>query len=281
MFLWIKIQCAVTALAFAFASVCASRRLMHYFQLESYQFRGYFHTIRRQWKKAILPYVLQFLALFALIVVIVAVNHAMDMNGFAPYVSAYLDNYEKNPSFWGWLYIILTSALIPCVFAVLGGFRLRVKAVREKEKKKFALTARMKRLYAVHAVLLIALLGSVYGRVYWIFENSNAKTWFATSMQPFAELTVFGAPVILLLPLLLPLSALLALPIERLIFHLYFRDAEKKLLENPRLIRIGITGSYGKTSTKFILAEILGQKYNVLATPASFNTPMGVTRIIR
>ena len=51
--------------------------------------------------------------------------------------------------------------------------------------------------------------------------------------------------------------------------------------ENKKLIRIGITGSYGKTSVKFILNTILSQKYNVLCTPSSFNTPMGVTRIVR
>jgi UDP-N-acetylmuramoyl-tripeptide--D-alanyl-D-alanine ligase len=53
------------------------------------------------------------------------------------------------------------------------------------------------------------------------------------------------------------------------------------LKDQPGLIRIGITGSYGKTSTKFLLATLLSEKYRVLATPASFNTPMGVTRIIR
>ena len=47
------------------------------------------------------------------------------------------------------------------------------------------------------------------------------------------------------------------------------------------MIRIGITGSYGKTSTKFILKTILSEKYNVLATPESYNTTMGNVKIIR
>ena len=46
-------------------------------------------------------------------------------------------------------------------------------------------------------------------------------------------------------------------------------------------MRIGITGSYGKTSVKHILGAILSEKYPTLITPASFNTPMGVTRAIR
>ena len=38
----------------AAAMVLAARVLRHYFQLESYQFRGYFKTILRQWKRAFL-----------------------------------------------------------------------------------------------------------------------------------------------------------------------------------------------------------------------------------
>ena len=41
------------------------------------------------------------------------------------------------------------------------------------------------------------------------------------------------------------------------------------------------TGSWGKTSVKFILGTMLEEKYPTLVTPASFNTPMGVTRVIR
>ena len=282
MLFWMTVQCVVTMLSFAFAAVCASRRLMHYFQLESYQFHGYFQTIRRQWKKAILPYALLFLALLAVILLISGVSALLRNNGFDIHLSDCLQGREERASLGGWLYMILTSVLLPCVFAVLGGLGLRRKAVLEKEKKKFALTARMKRLYAVHTVLILTLLGL---EAWWIFgafmDSGSLIASFNSASIPCALLALPALPLFLLLPLILPLSALLALPIERLIFHLYFKDAEKKLLENPRLIRIGITGSYGKTSTKFILAEILSQKYNVLATPASFNTPMGVTRIIR
>lgn len=71
------------------------------------------------------------------------------------------------------------------------------------------------------------------------------------------------------------------LAVEKLISEMYFRDAQRKLRERPDLIKIGITGSYGKTSVKFILGTLLQEKYQTLVTPASFNTPMGVTRIIR
>ena len=71
--------------------------------------------------------------------------------------------------------------------------------------------------------------------------------------------------------------------IESFIANRYITSAYKKLnkKEYKNLIKIGITGSYGKTSTKYILKTILSQKYNVLATPGSYNTTMGNVRIIR
>ena len=64
---------------------------------------------------------------------------------------------------------------------------------------------------------------------------------------------------------------------EKLISEYYFRSARRKLLAQSDLIRIGITGSYGKTSVKHILRnDSFGEKYSVFITPKSFNTPMGV-----
>lgn len=44
----------------------------------------------------------------------------------------------------------------------------------------------------------------------------------------------------------------------------------------PKLIKIGITGSSGKTTTKEILASILKEKYNVIATEGNFNSETGL-----
>ena len=49
----------------------------------------------------------------------------------------------------------------------------------------------------------------------------------------------------------------------------------------PELQIIGITGSYGKTSTKHYLHHILSSQFDTLMTPGSFNTTMGVVRTIR
>ncbi len=44
---------------------------------------------------------------------------------------------------------------------------------------------------------------------------------------------------------------------------------------------LGITGSYGKTSTKYVVADLLASRYRVLKTPAGVNTTMGITRVVR
>lgn len=69
-------------------------------------------------------------------------------------------------------------------------------------------------------------------------------------------------------------------PIEKAIQRKYYRAAERKLKDNPNLKIIGITGSYGKTSTKHIITAILQQKYQVLMTPESYNTTLGVVKTI-
>ncbi len=70
-------------------------------------------------------------------------------------------------------------------------------------------------------------------------------------------------------------------PIEKAVREHFINDARRILAASPDLIRIGITGSYGKTSTKNILQAVLSDSYYSLMTPASFNTPLGITITIR
>lgn len=51
---------------------------------------------------------------------------------------------------------------------------------------------------------------------------------------------------------------------------------QKKKLSQKKILVIGITGSYGKTSCKNILREFLSTEYKVIATEKNFNTPMGI-----
>ena len=90
--------------------------------------------------------------------------------------------------------------------------------------------------------------------------------------------------LICVLPICIPIVLFLAFcinePIERLIKGHYVRRAEMTL-KNSSVIKIGITGSFGKTSVKEILKTILSQKYRVLATPRSFNTPLGIAQTVK
>lgn len=70
-------------------------------------------------------------------------------------------------------------------------------------------------------------------------------------------------------------------PVERHINAGYYRDAERILRSMPDLKVIGVTGSYGKTSTKHYLNRILSEHFDVMMTPGSFNTTMGVIRTVR
>jgi UDP-N-acetylmuramoyl-tripeptide--D-alanyl-D-alanine ligase len=81
-------------------------------------------------------------------------------------------------------------------------------------------------------------------------------------------------------PFIVAIAGHLARPFERRVHEGFKRQARAKLSSIPHLRVIGITGSYGKTSVKFILAEILKHNFSVLATPASYNTPMGICKVI-
>lgn len=92
----------------------------------------------------------------------------------------------------------------------------------------------------------------------------------------------YGIVVItpIFLIVIIPFAHLINYPLESYIRSKYIKKARKKLEKMPNLIKIGITGSYGKTTTKHILNVILSKKYSVCMTPHSFNTPMGLTKVV-
>lgn len=68
-------------------------------------------------------------------------------------------------------------------------------------------------------------------------------------------------------------------PIETRIRNLYANKAKRKLKEFKGII-IGITGSYGKTSIKNLVYDVLSMKYLCLKTKGSYNNQMGITKTI-
>jgi len=64
--------------------------------------------------------------------------------------------------------------------------------------------------------------------------------------------------------------------VEKFLFLTYKKEAKKKLSGMKNLQIVAITGSYGKTSIKNFVAQILSKKFKVYATPRSVNTLGGI-----
>ncbi len=121
--------------------------------------------------------------------------------------------------------------------------------------------------------------------------TTRVKRLLATSIIVFSVLVFLCTyfEIIFVLPLVLVITSFIVLlaafintPVEKAVRNYYINDAKKIIkARKNNLTVIGITGSYGKTSTKFYLAKLLSKKYNVLMTPASYNTTMGVVKVVR
>ena len=163
--------------------------------------------------------------------------------------------------------LVTSSAWIAAL--LLGAWTLTFISSRayrsDREKKPLAFTARMTRLAVATGVVSTVWLG--VGT--WMGGATGAPGGFLWYVLGF-YVADLGAPLWVLA------GAALMQPVETTIHEGFKRDARRQLAERPDVTVIGITGSYGKTSTKFILAELLRQKYNVLETPSSYNTPMGL-----
>lgn len=82
-----------------------------------------------------------------------------------------------------------------------------------------------------------------------------------------------------LAPVIVDMALVVTAPLERRLASRFRQKATRRLTEvSPRVI--AVTGSYGKTSTKFYAAHLLRDKYTTLASPASFNNLSGLSRAI-
>ncbi|NLY46134.1 MAG: UDP-N-acetylmuramoyl-tripeptide--D-alanyl-D-alanine ligase [Tissierella sp.] len=136
-------------------------------------------------------------------------------------------------------------------------------------KKPLVFTQRATRLYTANIVIsgLLILLPIL---MYVIFDQ----------LLIFIPILLVAFLVYRYQPDTMLLSNMLMVPVERSINQGFYDSAQKKIKTREDLKVVGITGSFGKTSTKFIIGTILQEKYNVLNTPESYNTPMGLSKVI-
>ncbi|MBR4470263.1 MAG: UDP-N-acetylmuramoyl-tripeptide--D-alanyl-D-alanine ligase [Erysipelotrichaceae bacterium] len=156
--------------------------------------------------------------------------------------------------------LLKSGKTLVCIFITLA---FAIWMIYEENKavyvKDLVLTARVKRQIAVLLVLLSLFI--LAGKV--------------------LPADILGVLCIIMSYLMIYPMALLTSPMEEMIKKRYENEARMILAKNDQILKIGITGSYGKTSTKNIVNDIIADNKFTLITPASYNTPMGITRTIR
>lgn len=135
------------------------------------------------------------------------------------------------------------------------------KSKREQTKKPLVFTKRVKRLLVT--TLILYLIPMIIMSIFYDKKILYVYYLIIGFMVYINNLVVLVANTI-------------NIPIEKMINNGFKRKAIKKLNSMSNMKVIGITGSYGKTSSKNILNDILNVKYNAFPTPKNFNTPVGL-----
>ena len=145
---------------------------------------------------------------------------------------------------------------------VLLGLFWRNEIINDQNKKKLVVTARIKRL--IITTLILYLIPTIaFACMYTSYKTEWILLFIISIMTYLNAIVVFVAMII-------------NTPIEKIVYLYYKSKAQKKLKQMEKLKIIGITGSYGKTSSKNILSDILNIKYNALPTPHNWNTYNGL-----
>jgi UDP-N-acetylmuramoyl-tripeptide--D-alanyl-D-alanine ligase len=132
----------------------------------------------------------------------------------------------------------------------------------EPPKKPLDMTGRAKRiLWTSRAVIGFAAVGAAF----------TLRTPWAIVLA--AVVVAHSAPWAAIA------SNVLLRPVQTCINRGFVRRAARKIAELEPLV-IGVAGSYGKTSTKYFIETLLKERHAALKTPGSFNTLLGVTRVI-
>lgn len=196
--------------------------------------------------------------------------------------------------YWKWLkggdtasaWRIVDVAMIFILFSTLVDVRVAAFAaalvalckiwmiIRRKSKKPLVFTRRVWRLYSVASAIAIAAYIAVTVTCGTRSDIMGYYSAYSVSLGMLFLLTAFSWSIVIA-------AVTLLMPVEKSINHKYWRQASDILKSMPDLTVVGVTGSYGKTSTKHYLDRILAEKYDVLMTPGSYNTTMGVIRTVR
>ena len=146
----------------------------------------------------------------------------------------------------------------------------------ENEKTPLVWTDRAKRLFKIHKhmnIIWLVVTGLISFGAFYGTEN----------MAMIILYLCFAFLIYMFQYKLLIKSNSISVPREEKINMGFYTQAQAKidsLKKESGLKVLGITGSFGKTSTKFIADTILSESLKVKNTPSSYNTPMGLSKVI-
>ncbi len=164
------------------------------------------------------------------------------------------------------------ESILPAIVAILAA-AVAVTPARETEvKSALVVTARLRRiLFSSCALSGVAVAAAM--------PAFSLPPSLDSNFVQFGLQSTIGIFIFLLTPIWLVAGNLLMQPLEMRLRARYLRRAAAALRKlRPKVI--GITGSYGKTTTKYFLREILSARYQTYATPKSYNTLMGISLAI-
>ena len=124
---------------------------------------------------------------------------------------------------------------------------------------------------AIYVISLLAVLAGIYAVLRISIFSEIGSAWII--------IAGLIALYVLVPTIVLVIMSIFQAPIIIAKFFI-FKMAAARVAENKDLIIIGITGSYGKTSTKEFLAQILEKKFEVIKTPKNINTEIGIAKFI-
>ena len=176
---------------------------------------------------------------------------------------------------WDYLYVLIILvglfinnnilSIIMIVYYLIISIVLYNRYKHEQVKKPLAFTSRIKRMCVT--ILIIYCIPIV--TIFITFNSKNLYLYYFV----LGSLIYFNYYIVYL-------ANIINKPIEKCVYLYYKTKATKKLKSLAHMKTVAVTGSYGKTSTKNIVSDILNVRYMAFPTPKNFNTNYGLIRTI-
>lgn len=155
----------------------------------------------------------------------------------------------------------IVAYILFIVFYLVVIYFYKRRMSKEQVKIPLKVTARMKRLIVTTSILYLVPVLSIL-----LTFDESLLAYYYLILGGLAYINNFVVMT----------SEFINIPVEKYVFNGFKRKATKKLKSINGLEVIGITGSYGKTSSKNILNDVLNVRFNAFKTPKNFNTPIGL-----